>query len=117
LPPDLVKGAVPMSGVMDLDMVMYVSVNAEIRMTPETARENSPLSHPPRGGCSVLVAAGGAEPEGWKQMSTDYYQFCKEQNVFCDYLEIPGANHFTMSVHLGDPKSPLNQAILRLMHL
>lgn len=117
LPQDLIKGAATMSGVMDLDMVPHVSVNAEIRMTPEIAHENSPLAHPPLGGCPVLVAVGGAEPEGWKQMSRDYYQFCEEQNVSCEYLEIPKANHFTMSVHLGDPQSPLNQAILRLMHL
>ncbi len=117
LPRNLIKGAVVMSGVMDLDMVMHVSVNGDIRMTPEIARANSPLLHPPLSGCPVLVAVGGAEPEGWQQMSKDYAQFCRERGVQCEYLEIPGANHYTMSNHLADAKSPLNQAMMKLMNL
>lgn len=117
LPRNLIKGAIVMSGVMDLDMVMHVSVNEEIRMTPEIARANNPLLHPPLAGCPVLVAAGGAEPDGWKQMSKDYFQFCQKRGVQCDYLEIPGANHYTMSNHLADATSGLNRAMMKLMNL
>ena len=117
LPQDMVKGAVVMSGVMDLDMVMHVNVNEEIRMTPEIARANSPLLHPPLSRCPILVAVGGAEPEGWKQMSKDYFAFCQKHGLSCAYLEVPGANHYTMSEHLADAASPLNQAIVKLMNL
>jgi hypothetical protein len=65
----------------------------------------------------VIVAVGGAEPEGWKQMSKDYFHLCKERGLRCEYLEVPGANHYTMSDHLADPKSPLNLAIMKLMNL
>ena len=44
-------------------------------MTPEIAAANSPLIHPPRVKCPLLVAVGGAEPKGWQQMSEDYFQF------------------------------------------
>ena len=47
LPRNLIKGAVATSGVYDLDMVMHISVNEQVRMTPEIARENSPFLHPP----------------------------------------------------------------------
>jgi arylformamidase len=117
LPRDIIKGAAVMSGVLDLDMVMNVNVNEDIRMTPEIAHDNSPLLHPPLSPCPILVAVGGAEPEGWKQMSKDYFQFCQEHGVEGEYLEIPGANHYTMANHLADAKSLLNQAIMKLMNL
>jgi arylformamidase len=117
LPRDLIRGAVAMSGVYDLDMVMHVSANEQILMTPEIARENSPFIQPPRSVCPVLVAVGGVEPVGWKQMSKDYFRVCNERGLPCEYLEVAGANHYTMSDHLADTKSPLNQAIMKLMNL
>jgi arylformamidase len=115
LPPDFIKGAAAMSGVHDLEMVMHISANEEIRMTPEIAKQNSPLVNPPAVYCPLLVAVGGLEPQGWKQMSEDYFDFCTQRGAKAEYLEVPGANHYTMSEHLGAPASPLAQAIFRLI--
>jgi arylformamidase len=117
MPANFIKGAVAMSGVHDLDMVMQISANEQIRMTPEIARENSPLLHPPRVNCPVLVAVGAAEPDGWKQMSKDYFESCRRRGLRAEYLEVPTANHYTMSEHLADPQSPLTQAIYKLMEI
>ncbi len=43
LPQDCIKGAVATSGVFDLDMVMKISVQEQVRMTPEVAKLNSPF--------------------------------------------------------------------------
>jgi arylformamidase len=115
LPNDFIKGAVAMSGVHDLDMVMHISANEEIRMTAEIAKRNSPFANPPMVNCPLLVAVGGVEPDGWKHMSRDYFNFCREHGMKAEYLEVPGANHYTMSEHLGNPMSPLAQAIFKLM--
>jgi arylformamidase len=117
VPKDFIKGAVAMSGVHDLDMVMHIGANEEICMTREIAEQNSPLRHPPRINCPLLVAVGAVEPEGWKQMSKDYYEYCQQRGLRAEYLEVPGANHYTMSDHLGDPNSPLARAILKLMEV
>ena len=117
LPRNLIKGAVATSGVYDLDMVMQISVNEQVRMTPEIARENSPSLHPPLPICPVIVAVGGAEPKGWQQMSEDYFRLCKERGLDCEYLVVPGANHYTMSEHLADANSPLAQAMFKQMGL
>jgi arylformamidase len=117
LPTGFIKGAVAMSGVYDLDMVMHVSANEQIRMTPEIALQNSPLLLRPRVNCPTLVAVGNVEPEGWKQMSKDYYDHCNRQGLKAEYLEVPGANHYTMSEHLGNAQSPLAQAIFKLMEI
>ncbi len=117
LPRDLIKGAVATSGVYDLDMVMRISVQEQVKLTPELARENNPFVHPPLPICPIIVAVGGAEPQGWQQMSEDFFNLCKQRGVDCEYLIIPGANHYTMSEHLADAESPLAQAMLRQMNL
>ncbi|HEV8725583.1 MAG TPA: alpha/beta hydrolase [Candidatus Binatia bacterium] len=117
MPADLIKGAVATSGVYDLDMVMEISVQEQVRMTPEIAKQNSPLLHPARVKCPLVVAVGGAEPKGWQQMSEDYFNYCKQHGMQVDYLIEPDANHYTMSEHLLDDERPLTRAMIKQMGL
>jgi len=117
LPRDIIKGALALSGVFDLDMVMRIGVQEEVRMTPEMARENSPLLHPPLARCPLLVAVGGAEPKGWRRMSEDYFAYCKAGGMNVEYLVVPGANHFTLPERFLDASSPLTLAALKQMGL
>ena len=114
---DCIKGAVATSGVFDLDMVMKISVQEQVRMTPEIAKLNSPFLNPPKVKCPLVVAVGGAEPKGWQQMSEDYFNYAKQQGLNAEYLVVPGANHYTMSEHLLDDHSPLTQAMVKQMQL
>jgi arylformamidase len=117
LPRDIIKGALVMSGVYDLDMVMRISVQEEVRLTPEMARENDPFLHPPLARCPILVAVGGAEPKGWQQMSEDYFNYCKARGLSVEYLVVPGANHYTVPEQFLDESSSLTQAALKQMIL
>jgi arylformamidase len=115
LPADLIKGAVATSGVYDLQMVMKISVQEQVRMTPDAAKLNSPLVNPPRVKCPLVIAVGGDEPKGWQQMSEDYLQYCKQNGMNAEYLIEPGANHYTMSEHLLNESSPLTRAMIKQM--
>lgn len=117
LPRRLIKGAVAISGVYDLDAVLHIEVNKEIRLTPESARENSPFLHPPLPHTPLIVAVGEGEPKGWRQMSEDLFRLCRERGVECDYLEIPNAHHYALSSLLADPNSPLTHALFKQMGL
>jgi len=117
LPRDIIKGAVATSGVYDLDVVMRISVQEQVRLTPELARLNSPFVNPPRVECPLVVAVGGDEPKGWQQMSEDYFHHCKQHGMKVEYLVEPGANHYTMSEHLLDDTRPLTQAMMKQMGL
>lgn len=115
LPVDLIKGAVATSGVYDLDMVMRISVQEQVRMTPEVAKQNNPFLNPPRVKCPLLIAVGGSEPKGWQQMSENYYEFCKQNGMSVQYLVVPGANHYTMTEKFLEDSNLLTQAVLRQM--
>ena len=117
LAPDCIKGAVATSGVFDLDMVMQISVQEQVRMTAEVAKLNSPFMNPPKVKCPLVVAVGGAEPKGWQQMSEDYFNYCKQQGMNAEYLVVPGANHYTMSEKLLDETNPLTQAMIKQMKI
>jgi arylformamidase len=114
---DCIKGAVATSGVFDLDMVMKISVQEQVRMTPEIAKANSPFLNPPKVKCPLVVAVGGGEPKGWQQMSEDYYNYCKDRGMNVQYLIVPGANHYTVSEKLLDESNPLTQAMIKQMGL
>jgi len=117
LPRDIIKGAAAISGVYELDAVLHIDVNQEIRLTPESARENSPLLHPPLPYAPLIVAVGGAEPRGWQEQSENLFALCKERGLACEYIEIPSAHHFSIGLQLTDAESPLTRAMLKQMSL
>lgn len=117
LPGDIIKGAIPITGVFDCEPVPDITVNELIRLDRESARRLSPLRNPPRRAQPVLVAVGGAEPPLWIQMSKDYVALCREHGIECEYLELPDHDHFDASRAVGDAQSPLARAMLRMMGL
>ena len=117
LPADIIKGAAPITGVFDCEPVVDITVNEEVRLEPEAAWRLSPLRHPPRRALPLLIAVGGAEPRLWIQMSEDYAALCRAHGIECDYMEMPGQDHFDISRAVGDPESPLAHAMLRMMGL
>ena len=117
LPADIIKGAAPITGVFDCEPVLDITVNELVRLDPEAARRLSPLRHPPRRALPLLVAVGGAEPRLWIEMSEDYAALCRKHGIECEYMEMPGQDHFDISRAVGDPESPLARAMLRMMGL
>ena len=117
LPADIIKGAVPITGVHDCEPVPDITVNELVRLDRETARRLSPLRNPPRYALPVLVAVGGAEPPLWIRMSKDYAALCRAHGLECEYMELPGHDHFDISRAVGNSESPLARAMLRMMGL
>lgn len=115
LPSNLIKGAVAITGVYDLDPVFHVSVNDDIHLTPELARDFSPMVHPPHDHTPLVVAVGGSETPGWIQMSRDFFTLCSQQGIKCNYVEVPDAHHFSISAQLGDPSSLMTETVLAQM--
>jgi arylformamidase len=113
----IIKGASAISGVYDLDAVLHVSVNEEIRLNPQSVRENSPFLHPPLPYAPLIVAVGGAEPRGWKQMSVEFFKVCQKQGLKCEYLEVPAADHYSLGSLLAEPDNSLTRAIFQQMGL
>lgn len=114
-PDDTIKGAVLLTGVYDPEPVLALSVNDQIRLTPEQVPLIDPMRHPPRRALPLTIAVGGAETEGWIKQSRDYHALCRQRGIEAEYLEMPGEDHFTMTGVMGEPDKPALQAIFRQM--
>jgi arylformamidase len=117
LPRDLIKGALCISGIYDLEPVLHLTLNNEVRLTPQSARDNSPMLHPPASICPIVVAVGAKETESWIRMSADYAAMCRKQGLPCELLVVPDAHHFSICERLTDPQNPLTRAVLTQMSL
>ncbi len=111
---DLIKGAVLVSGIYDPAPVLRISVNDDVRLTPEVAARNNACAHPPLGGAPLLVAVGGAEPAGWIGQSVDYHTAAGPESAL---TIVADAHHFSIALRMADPADPLCQATLDQMGL
>ena len=116
LPADLIKGAVPISGIYDPEPARHISVNAEIGLTAEVARRNDALALAPRVRCPVALFVGGAEPPLWQRQTELYAEHLRRHGLTPSCRVLPGANHFSILEQYRDPASPILRAIVALAH-
>ena len=115
IPEDFIKGAVAITGVMDTNPVLHVTPNEQIQLTPELAHTNNPMLNPPTIQAPLIIAVGGDEPTGWRQMSKDYYELCKLRGLTCEYHEVPGTHHFSVTESIGESGSLMQVLIFGQM--
>jgi arylformamidase len=97
----VVPGAMPISGVFELEPLLDTSIGLRLGLTPEAARALSPRFLPPPGG--ELHAVVGAEESG---------EYLRQTRDFAaawggTQEALPGLNHFTILDPLTDPDHPL----------
>jgi len=97
----VVPGALPISGVFELEPLLRTSYGAALCLSPEAARALSPRwQDPPDGALHAVV--GAAESDEFRRQTRD---FAEAWGATAE--EIPGANHFTVLDPLTDPDSAL----------
>jgi arylformamidase len=118
VPADLVRAGVAISGVFDVAPLMPTSLNEALRLDAQAARSASVLFWPPPPKGRALVAAvGGAESAEFLRQSRDIVAAWKPAGVACEYLEVPGANHFTVVDALTSRESALFAKVAALARM
>lgn len=116
LPADLVKSGVLISGVFDIEPVMNISVQEQVRLTSEMAQRNSPLFLKPATAAPVAIAVGGAESDEFRRQSAALAAAWQD-HAPVEHFELDGLNHFTVLTETANADNPLTKARLRLMGL
>lgn len=105
------RRVMPISGVHDLRRLLWTSMNASLRLTPDEAIAESPSLHLPLLDCRVLNWVGGDErPEFIRQsrlLAAIWDGPCDSELV----IE-PGFNHFSILDGLCLPTSPIVSALM-----
>ncbi len=116
LPQRLVRGAMSISGLYDLEPVRQTPfVQADVRLTPASVRRLSPaFFRRPRG--PLVALAGGLESEEFlRQNQLIREQWGMDSVPVCEAL--PGLNHFTVLHDLVDPAGRTHGHALQLLGL
>ena len=102
LPADLVKGALSISGVFDLDPLRRAPfLQADLQLTPRSAHRLSPVHHPPPAH-PLLAVWGALESEAFEQQARALHAAWGPACVpVCE--AVPGTNHFDVLHDFVDP--------------
>lgn len=111
LPPHMPRAAVLISGVYELEPVLSISVNQEIRLRPEQVDPMSPMRHPPAPAVPLMVVVGGTETDGFVSQSRTFADTCHAHGSASSYVELPGRNHFTIMQLMETPDDVLSRMI------
>lgn len=108
LPEDLIKAGIPVSPLSYLEPVRLTeALNAGIRMTPEEAEAESPMTnHPPLTNAPQLVVVGGAETDEFHRQARMYVEKYATEDRQIGLYFVPDVDHFDELNTLVDPKSP-----------
>jgi len=117
VPADVVKSAVPMSGIYDLEAMRHIPLQEKLVLDAKTARANSPMFLDVMSKVPTLVAVGGGESDEFHRQSLEYADHLKEGGAEVQYMDCPGLFHISMLTETVDAAHPFTQARLRLMGL
>jgi arylformamidase len=114
LPADLVKAALSISGVFDLDPIRRTPfLQADLRLTPRSVRRLSPAGFPAPTGTLRAVAGALESQEFLRHNQLIRRRWGKRAVPVCE--AIPDADHFTVLDGLLKPGSHLHTLALQTM--
>jgi len=114
--PSALAGAVAVSGVFDLEPLVQVSFNADLKLDRARARAVSPIHLRPRSSVPMLCAAGADETSEFIRQSWLLWERWPECHPHGRHgpLFVPERHHFSVVSDLGDPASELARQTLAM---
>lgn len=114
LPADFVPAALSVSGLFDLEPMLHVSMNGDLRLKPEEINRVSPLFWDVAPGRTLDAWVGGDESGEFLRQSKQIAAGWGAKGVKTQYIPVSGANHFTVLDPLCDPDSKMTGRFAQL---
>jgi len=118
LPSDVVKGAVAISGLYDLEPIRLNYLSEGMNLDEASVRRNSPIHALPPSSrkCGPLILSVGADesPE-FRRQQADYAAAWSETQQAPVIVDAPGRNHFSIVDAFAEPGHALFRATRDLM--
>jgi arylformamidase len=113
LPERPIAGAVPISGVFDVEPLVNTSMNEALRLDAAEARRLSLHTEPVRSPAPAVFVVGGAESAEFHRQSDAMARHWPTMPT--RVLDLPGLNHFDVIDGLGEPGSVLNRVVVEMI--
>lgn len=117
LPEDVIKGAVLVSGIYDLEPVRLSARNDYVRLDELSAARLSPIRNIPERLPPLALFWGDGELDEFRRQSRHFAETLWSKGYETQAAEISGANHFDLSAGFADPNSPILRTCLGMMGL
>ena len=115
VPADLVRAAVAISGIFDLEPLLTTSMNDALQLDPDSARAASPRFWAlPSTARQLLTVAGELESSEFRRQSRDIAEHWSGSGAHAEYVESAGTNHYTVLDALTQPTSPLFTSVVSI---
>lgn len=115
VPEDVIKGAMPISGLFHLAPIANSFVQDWIKLDDEMVNRLSPALNIPATGCPIVVAYADGEPAGFSRQSSEYNRLWREAGFSSQLVEIGGRNHFDVLLDLASRDSELSRLLIQLI--
>ena len=115
LPADLVKSAVSISGIYDLEPIRLCYLNDKVGMDETEARRNSPVEQHYPVAAPLMLVSGDIESQEYERQAEAMAALWEAHGYPLGRLALPGYNHFTMADQLREPNSELTRAVMAQM--
>ena len=114
---DLVKSAVMISGLGDLEPVRLSFRNEKLNLTPQIVTQASLFHQKPHTRCPLLVAVGANETEDYLRQSRALAAYWRALGNEAHLLELPGRHHFDAVLEWADPAGELFRASRAMLNI
>lgn len=122
VPSDIVRAAVPISGLFDLRPLVHASPNEWLSLSPAEAAALSPALDPaiaadPTPACPLpptVIAVAEHDGKGFLEQSRNLHALWS-QHASTDLLVVPDRNHYDVFLDLADPSTSLFHALTGLI--
>lgn len=112
LPEDVVKTAVLVSGLYDLEPVRLSARNEYLHLDPGDVAELSPIHRVRPCACSLVVAWSDAELTEFQRQSKEFASAWRRSGNRCQTLPHAGPNHFEMAFPFAQADTSLFELML-----
>ena len=117
LPPDVIKGAVLLSGMYDLKPVRLSARSNYVAFTDRMEQLLSAQRHIEGLNAALILAVGDCETPEFQRQSRDFAAAVKSAGKPVELIEGPGYNHFELLETLANPYGLTGRAMLAQMKL
>ncbi|MGH8641125.1 MAG: alpha/beta hydrolase, partial [Burkholderiales bacterium] len=115
LPNDLVKGGLAVSGIYDLEPLLHVSFNSDMRLDAAAVKKLSPIRYRPLRAVPLYTSVGGAESAEFRRQNGligATWDHCFRRDI-----PMPGFHHLGVVEQLGEAGSALCGGALQMMQV
>ena len=117
LPDDLLKGALLVSGMYELEPVRLSKRSAYVTFTDAMVENFSAMRHIDKLSTPLVLAYGTNETPEFQRQTRDFHAAVASAGKPVELLVADGYNHFELIETLSNPYSMLGRAVLRQMQL